>query len=190
MEIDMDEVEAFFRTFPELDRGKKKLDGMTCMHVAAIRNAPGVMQWFLSQPGGRESLNIGVGDEADATPMLWALTNAGWAAAEWLHEQGVDWAKDDYIFKMAAGGKVPAIRFLVGKGIDLNARCNGGRSLLHVAAINGQIEAIKWLVEKQGQDIRVVDDRGLTPLDQARKADNPAEVVEWLTAWQRKAERR
>ena len=184
MDINMKAVEVFFNAFPELEWGKKKFDGMTCMHVAAFKNNTSVMQWFLLQEGGRESLNIGMDNMTIATPMWWALSKESWVAAEWLNKQGVDWARDEYIHKMAAAGCIPAIRFLVGKGMDLNERCGGGRSLLHVAAVNGQLEVIKWLVEKQGQDIRVFDDYGFTPLDQAKKADSPAAVVEWLTAWQ------
>ncbi|KFZ11721.1 hypothetical protein V501_04594 [Pseudogymnoascus sp. VKM F-4519 (FW-2642)] len=67
------------------------------------------------------------------------------------------------LHQAAIGGRPKIIRFLIQKGVDVNARDWEGRTPLHFAADNGHIAAIRLLCEN-GADIDAQDELGYTPL--------------------------
>ncbi len=72
------------------------------------------------------------------------------------------------------GGWIPAVRFLVEElGFDVNARDHNGFTPLHHAAARGDVEMIRYLVEK-GADVMAVSRSGLTTADMA---NGPAQRV-------------
>jgi len=72
-------------------------------------------------------------------------------------------------------GWIPAVRFLVEElGADVNARDHEGYSPLHHAASRGDVELIRYLVEK-GADVTALSRRGQTTADMA---NGPVQRVE------------
>ena len=63
----------------------------------------------------------------------------------------------------AREGKDEAVRDLLHRGADLEARSNKGKTALHYAAANGHAEVIKILLQ-QGADVDARDRDGHTPL--------------------------
>jgi len=70
-------------------------------------------------------------------------------------------------------------RMLIERGIDVNAKQEGGFTPLQAAAQNGQLELIDLLLA-YGADANVQNDKGETALDIAR-ASNHAEAAKILS---------
>ncbi len=68
----------------------------------------------------------------------------------------------------AVQGRQPAdlriLEQLILRGADINAQGEYGTTALHIACAWGQLEAVKYLVEK-GADLEIKDADGLTPKD-------------------------
>ena len=60
-----------------------------------------------------------------------------------------------------------ALRYLVEHGVNLNHEDNSGRTAVHEAARNGQVEVLQ-LLKKLGCDMEHCDNEGETPLDLAK----------------------
>ena len=60
-------------------------------------------------------------------------------------------------------GDVQVLEQLYGGGWSLTARDSDGRTPLHWAAINGQLETVKWLVQKNSDLLCMQDKGGWTP---------------------------
>ena len=69
-------------------------------------------------------------------------------------------------------------RMLIDKGIDVNAKQEGGFTPLQEAAQNGQLELVELLLQ-HGADAAAKNDQGQTALDIARESNHP-EVVKIL----------
>ena len=100
------------------------------------------------------------------TPLEWAAKKGNLDVVNWLCEEPrtqalvhagapIGWA--------VYAGRLEVARALRRHGADAAATDDalwGGLSPLLVAAQNGQLEMMKWLVDEVGQDVRVEDSRG------------------------------
>uniref|UniRef100_A0A0A9Z7P8 Ankyrin-1 n=3 Tax=Lygus hesperus TaxID=30085 RepID=A0A0A9Z7P8_LYGHE len=75
-------------------------------------------------------------------------------------------------------GYTGIVRYLLGKGAEVNAKANNGRTSLHIAVLNGFREIINLLLKK-GASINDADSFGNTPLHYAAMVGQ-AKVVEML----------
>ncbi|OBT68808.1 hypothetical protein VE03_02103 [Pseudogymnoascus sp. 23342-1-I1] len=77
------------------------------------------------------------------------------------------------LHRAASGGCAKIIRFLIDRGVDVNARNWEERTPLHVAAKEGHEAAIRLLFEN-GADINAQDELGYTPLHLMMMNGKPA----------------
>ena len=76
-------------------------------------------------------------------------------------------------------GDSKKVQELLNAGADPNSRLKScGNTPLHVAAINGRDAVVQMLVEA-GADVKVVDEKGATPL---------CEALRWFRGWRQKNE--
>jgi hypothetical protein len=71
-----------------------------------------------------------------------------------------------------------ALQYLIGKGGDIKAKNQQGKTPLYWAASQGHLEVVKWLVEN-GANIEAKDPEGRTLLHWAAFKEN-LEIVKWL----------
>ena len=75
------------------------------------------------------------------------------------------------LFEAARLGRVSDVRYLIKeKGCDRLCRDENGRTVLHEAAFNGQLQVVQCLIDELGVDPKSCrDDKGQTPLHAAAK---------------------
>lgn len=70
------------------------------------------------------------------------------------------------------------MKTLLGKGADVNARGDGGRGTLHLAAVKNRVGVIQFLARETGVEVDLKADNGITPLHvAATKGRLPAMTV-------------
>ena len=74
------------------------------------------------------------------------------------------------IFDAAAFGSYESMIRFMGDGSSISERDQIGRTVLHYAAENGNIEIMNWLIYDIGFDPNVRDSEGTTPLALAQDA--------------------
>ncbi|KAK3583377.1 hypothetical protein CHS0354_040339 [Potamilus streckersoni] len=79
----------------------------------------------------------------------------------------------------AAGGSAPAIEALIQAGLDLNARTNDDKHVLHIAAENDNLPIVKYLIENNPSLTLQKDMDGWTAIHYAAKGGS-APVIEAL----------
>jgi len=128
--------------------------------LAALHNDRPNAAQFLASRGARLDLEgaAGVG-RLDVVKTFFDETGALKASAtrEQL-QSGFIWACEY--------GKKGVAEFLVDKGVDLRAGENTGQTALHLAAHRGQLDIIKWLLER-GAPLEAMNTYGGTVLGQA-----------------------
>ena len=60
-------------------------------------------------------------------------------------------------------GKIDEVKAILLSGVDVNTKAEGGKTALHVAAVNGNIEIVKLLLNQRGCDANSKDSKGRTP---------------------------
>lgn len=89
----------------------------------------------------------------------------------------------------AAAGNIKGINYWIHQGLKTQIHNTWGRSPLSLAAGNGQVEAVKELVNKHNAQIDFQDQNGLTPLawavqfsNRSKSLDDYLEVIKFLIA--------
>jgi len=98
-----------------------------------------------------------------------------------LHDEADDFSDSLAVIELlwaAADNDVRGLQRLVAQGVPLNAQDYDQRTALHLAAVEGQIDAIKYLLD-HGHPLNVRDRWGATPLDEALREEHQeaAEVL-------------
>ena len=79
----------------------------------------------------------------------------------------------------ANSGSVDAVRWLLDRGANVNARGRMGRTPLHLAMERNSSTRIGELLLERGAELEARDDLGMTPLDVARD-HGKTKLAEWL----------
>ncbi|KAK3608445.1 hypothetical protein CHS0354_035447 [Potamilus streckersoni] len=67
----------------------------------------------------------------------------------------------------AAGDNVPVIEIMIQAGLDITARTNDGKHVLHIAADKNNLTVVKYLIEKHSQVLQQTDNNGWTAIHYA-----------------------
>ncbi|XP_018917605.1 glutaminase kidney isoform, mitochondrial isoform X2 [Bemisia tabaci] len=82
----------------------------------------------------------------------------------------------------AANGDISALRRHKLSGMDMGLSDYDGRTALHLAAAEGHLDCIKFLLEQCGVDHTVRDRWGKTPIEEAKQFRH-VQVVQYLKQW-------
>ena len=130
--------------------------GNTCLHFALAEGDFTVAKYLINKKMGINSQEY----EFDQTPLFIAAKRENTTAVDLLLEKGVDVNVCDTDGKNALfyALECPAIfRRLVAQGIDTSKKDKEGKCVIHYAAIEGNVECMKILVESKA-DIKVATD--------------------------------
>lgn len=172
--------------------GQQK-DGRTSMHWAARNGRLAVCRWLLE-----EGAHPDVGTVDGTRPLHWAVWQGHVGVCEWLVDEAgadlhstntfgcnaVQWAAQT---DSPAGG-LPMCRWLLKRGLDLTLLNRNGHSAMHKAAVKGQSEVCRWLLDEAALDWRHMqaDGDGNTPAKMAQ-AEGFDELARWLVQRQQEA---
>ena len=123
----------------------------TALHKAVCRSMP-IIEALVEH-----GADINATQSLKERTPLWEATNCKNAdAIAYLESKGSQYAVDDAWYRMATpfekaavDGDIQAMKQLIAKGQDVNARDAFGDTALHFAAAGGNVKAMNWLV-KQG----------------------------------------
>ena len=88
--------------------------------------------------------------------------------------------KSDIVLDAVLSRNIDVTKFLLEKKYDINKKYDYGHTLLHSAALNGDFEMVKLLVEKHA--LLLKNDFGLTAIDSAEDMKN-YEIVIYLKGY-------
>ncbi len=111
--------------------------------------------------------NPNKGDKAGNTPLHRAILTENWELADILLQKGADIniENDDGFTPINVAQSVEAVQYLLDHGADPTRSDEGGNTILHKAAMNGDCAMIKALLSSRKIDVNVVNENGNTPLN-------------------------
>lgn len=136
-------------------------DGATALHTAAFFGQKRAVRWLLDHGAPLDAQ-----DDDGRTPLMSALSLNNLDVAEVLLQRGAnpDARDADEEPILLQSGRTPAhAELLIAKGADLQAVDGDGRNLLHVAALRGDENMVRWALAR-GVDPTQLDMAGMTPL--------------------------
>ena len=153
-------------------------DGRTALHLAASEGNNKIVEWLVGAKA-----NVNVKDRWGNTPLLDAVTHGHEVAARVLFESGgrMDVANASGMMCSAAStGDLTLLRMLHESGCDVRIGDYDGRTPLHLAAAEGQVVAVSFLLAAYA-DVSYRDRWGCTAIDDAIRAEHLS-VAKLLTS--------
>lgn len=151
----------------DVDIDKGDYDLRTALHLAAAEGNVEVCQFLLSKGANVNSL-----DRSGYTPLECALAEEHGDVINYLRENGgiINEERRDYLTKSmldsASSGNVAKLKQLLVAGANINDSDYDFRTPLHLAASEGQVEAVEFLL-KNDADVNALDRFGNSPLADA-----------------------
>ena len=151
-------------------------DGRTALHLAASEGNVDCLNYLLTQ-----FANVSPVDRWGGTPLADAIRHKQVAIQEILRTRGGSLPSSDdaagRLCELAATGNLVDLRVLVGNGVDVNLGDYDARRALHLAASNGHLGTLEFLVSCKDVDVNPVDRLGGTPLEDAYRENQPAVIA-------------
>lgn len=115
--------------------------------------------------------NIHYGREKTSpVPLVFAVARGNADAVRLLLDAGADangfTSMDEPLWMAVSTNKTDITKMLIDRGANIEAKFDGDATALHMAAYNGNLELIRYLLDA-GASKDVKDDNGKTPWDEA-----------------------
>jgi ankyrin repeat protein len=143
-------------------------DRRSALHLACCEGHAEIVKYLLevqADPHAR--------DRFDGTSLDDAVRHSHAQLQKILYDHGARLNGEKYAFKIceaAAQGDLDIIRTLVENGVDTAIGDYDGRTALHLAASQGEVSVLNYLLEKEPPlDVNCVDRVGGTPLEDAMR---------------------
>lgn len=150
---------------PGMDINARGLNGKTPLHCAIELDELSLVELLLTQ----KNINPFTPDDEGKTPLCYAR-NVNVEKKEILQAliNNKYGSEEDSLLHLAAMmGEINAVRYLIGKGVDVNSRNALQHTPLHLAAGIGHAEIVEILVKQGNAAIDVFDARNQTPMHYA-----------------------
>ena len=140
--------------------------GQTLLHVASLHGHDSCVAWLLQQPN--TMVDINALDIHNRTPLYWACRHGHLTVVQKLVRAGADVTKGKApTVGAATAGHLHVLQFLQEHSSDalgLVGFCpkKNTRTILHVAAQQGHLPVVQYLIRKAGASVLAADDRGYT----------------------------
>lgn len=188
-----------------LDVNARDYDGRSALHLAAAEGRTKAVRFLLehnARPNAEDRWGgTPLGDarrhghsEAEAVLLEYGATDQDGRSDEVLESGTADLAASDTsvstieMIYAASRGDLRGMQRLIARGIAADGADYDLRTPLHLAAAEGHLTAVRWLV-CQGADLDARDRWGGTPLDDARR-HRREDVVQFLESLRHPASRR
>lgn len=146
-----------------LDVNVRGLNGKTPLHCAIEFDELSMVDLLLT----KKNINPFVEDNEGKTSLDYAKEAKKAEILQALISNKYGSEQDSLLHLAAMIGEVNAVRYLIGKGIDVNVRNALHHTPLHLAAGIGHENVVKILVEEGKAEIDVFDARNQTPMHYA-----------------------
>lgn len=167
------------------DINARNIDGDTPLHIAVMKSENLGIVIFLVESGADI---IATNSLAGMTPLHLAAEEGNFDIVKYIL------TKDTNVNRRNAHGSTPLIsvarwnpfhgfyydmmKYLVSVGADVNAKDNGGGTVLHLMAMRGSLDIVKYFVS-EGVDVNTKNKGGKTAEDIAR-VDGRTEIADYL----------
>lgn len=148
---------------PGLDVNVRGLNGKTPLHCAIEFDELSMVDLLLT----KKNINPFVEDNDGKTSLDYAKEGKKAEILQALINNKYGSEQDSLLHLAAMIGEVNAVRYLIGKGIDVNVRNALHHTPLHLAAGIGHTEVVKILIREGNAEIEVFDARNQTPMHYA-----------------------
>ena len=138
-------------------------DGRSPLHIATVRGNLAIVQHLI-----QHKCEINLKDNYQFTPFSLACLRGHLAIIQYMMENAppsTEFNVNDGLLRASDCGHIDVLRYLLGKGADVNAVNTLGETALSIAA-RGQYYSVCLLLENNAK-INTVDRRGYTPLQHA-----------------------
>ncbi|XP_023311977.1 uncharacterized protein LOC111692293 [Anoplophora glabripennis] len=147
-----------------VDIGIRNNGGQTALHAAAAETDEDTTQ-FLVERG----LEVNCTDDRGRTPLHVAIERFLTHLDRTTDSDLSTTCEEAYTRQLSeCQWRLDYFKFIIDQGADVNLKDKEGRTVLHLAAEEGQLHTVKFLLES-GADLTVKDRKGHTPLHLAAK---------------------
>ncbi|WP_338476466.1 ankyrin repeat domain-containing protein [Wolbachia endosymbiont (group A) of Nomada hirtipes] len=148
---------------PGVDVNVRGLNGKTPLHCAIEFDELSMVDLLLT----KKNINPFIEDNDGKTSLDYAKEGKKAEILQALINNKYGSEQDSLLHLAAMIGEVNAVRYLIGKGIDVNVRNTLHHTPLHLAAGIGHENIVKILVKEGNAEIDVFDARNQTPMHYA-----------------------
>lgn len=121
--------------------------------------------------------NVNGADEENTSVLSYAIGMDNFEFTRFLLNNGADINQKDSNERMGclpihSVESVAMLELLIQKKLEVDTRCDNGRTLLHFAARDNYVDLVRYILDNKLIDIDIKDSNGETALDYAKSADN------------------